>query len=69
MKILKPGEEGYMDPYQYRDLRPDEIQSRLKDNFDSIFDDDKSFRKLKRNEFKDLTPAQLAKIKEILGVQ
>jgi len=66
---LKPGEEGYMDPYQYRDLRPDEIQSRLKDNFDSIFDDDKSFRKLKRNEFKDLTPAQLAKIKEILGVQ
>ena len=66
---LKPGEEGYMDPYQYRDLRPDEIQSKLKDNFDSIFDDDKSFRKLKRNEFKDLTPAQLAKIKEILGVQ
>lgn len=66
---LKPGEEGYMDPYQYRDLTQNEIQTRIRDNFDSIFDDDKSYRKLKRNDFKDLTPAQLAKIKEILGVQ
>jgi hypothetical protein len=68
---LKPGETGYLPPTidYYQPYTDDEAKSLIGQNYESIFGDNKTFRELKRNDFKDLTPAQLAKIKEILGQQ
>ena len=66
---LKPGEQGYIAPTidYYQSYTDDEAKNLIGQNYESIFGDNKTFRELKKNDFKDLTPAQLAKIKEILG--
>tara|TARA_R110001599_G_scaffold60034_4_gene166833 strand:+ start:10975 stop:11898 length:924 start_codon:yes stop_codon:yes gene_type:complete len=66
---LKPGEQGYIAPTidYYQSYTDDEAKKLIGENYESIFGDNKTFRELKKNDFKDLTPAQLAKIKEILG--
>ena len=66
---LKEGETGYIPPTidYYQSYTDDEAKNLIGQNYESIFGDNKTFRELKKNDFKDLTPAQLAKIKEILG--
>ena len=66
---LKPGDVGYENPYQYRSLTGQEIETKIYENFDTIFPDKKSFRKSRREDFKNLTPAQIAQIEKILGIR
>ena len=66
---LKPGDAGYIAPTidYYQPYTDKQAEQLIGENYESIFGDNKTFRELKKDDFKNLTPAQLAKIKEILG--